>query len=182
LFDLAVGIPIALVSLPIILVVGGAIALLDGRPVLLRQARVGENETVFSMFKFRTMAIGVPTVAKAELSASDAVYTRLGPGLRRSSLDELPQILNVLVGNMSLVGPRPALPSQLDLLNLRRRKGIEVLRPGMTGLAQVKGRESLTLQTKTRFERLYLQRSSRRLDVLILIWTVRALFGSRGTY
>ena len=145
-FDLVLGVPIALVSLPVMAVVGIAIALVDGPPVLLRQGRVGAHERTFTMFKFRTMARGVPTVAK------------------------------------SLIGPRPALPSQLDLLELRRRKGIDVLAPGMTGLAQVKGREALTLSTKTRFEALYLRRRSIGLDALILVWTVRALFVSRGTY
>jgi O-antigen biosynthesis protein WbqP len=181
-FDLVIGIPAAILSVPIMVVIGTAIALFDGRPILLRQDRVGKNERVFSMFKFRTMAVGVRTVAKSDLTSADAVYTRLGPLLRRSSLDELPQIANVLTGSMSLIGPRPALPSQHDLLELRRRKGIEVLPPGITGLAQVKGRESLTLPTKTRFEALYLRRNSRRLDLVILIWTVRAVFRSRGTY
>jgi O-antigen biosynthesis protein WbqP len=106
----------------------------------------------------------------------------MGPFLRRSSLDELPQIFNVLIGDMSLVGPRPALPTQGDLLELRRRKGIDVMRPGMTGFAQVKGRESLTLSTKTRFEALYRRRASRALDLLILAWTVRSLFRPRGAY
>lgn len=181
-FDLVLGVPIALVSLPVMAVVGIAIALVDGPPVLLRQGRVGAHERTFTMFKFRTMARGVPTVAKSELAQDKAVYTRLGPALRRSSLDELPQVLNVLIGNMSLVGPRPALPTQFDLLELRRRKGIHALAPGITGLAQVKGREALTLSTKTRFEALYLRRRSTGLDTLILLWTLRALFVSRGTY
>jgi O-antigen biosynthesis protein WbqP len=181
-FDLVVGVPIAFVSVPVLGLVAIAIALVDGLPVLIRQARVGAHETTFTMFKFRTMARGVPTVAKSELAPDKAVYTRLGPALRRSSLDELPQVLNVLLGDMSLIGPRPALPTQLDLLELRRRKGIDGLAPGMTGLAQVKGREALTLSTKTRFEALYLRRRSVGLDALILLWTVRALFVSRGTY
>jgi O-antigen biosynthesis protein WbqP len=181
-FDLVVGVPIALASVPVLAVVAIAIALVDGLPVLLRQARIGAHASTFTMFKFRTMARGVPTVAKSELAQDKAVYTRLGPWLRRSSLDELPQVLNVLIGNMSLVGPRPALPTQSDLLELRKRKGIDALPPGMTGLAQVKGREALTLSTKTRFEALYLRRRSVGLDTLILLWTVRAIFVSRGTY
>lgn len=181
-FDLVVGIPVALVSTPIMVVVAIAIAFVDGLPVLLRQGRVGAHEKTFTMFKFRTMAQGVPTVAKSELAQDQVVYTKLGPALRRSSLDELPQVLNVLIGNMSLVGPRPALPTQFDLLELRKRKGIDALAPGITGLAQVKGREALTLSTKARFEALYARRRSIGLDALILIWTIRALFASRGTY
>src|SRR5467141_515414 len=125
-FDLVFGVPIALLSIPVIALVAIAIALVDGLPVLLRQGRVGAHEKTFTMFKFRTMARGVPTVAKSELAPDRTVYTRLGPALRRSSLDELPQVINVLIGNMSLIGPRPALPTQLDLIELRRRKGIDV--------------------------------------------------------
>jgi O-antigen biosynthesis protein WbqP len=181
-FDLIVGVPLALVSLPILVAIGLAISFVDGRPVLLRQTRVGAREIPFVMLKFRTMASGVPVVAKSALGPDQALYTRLGPALRRSSLDELPQIFNVLIGSMSLVGPRPALPSQHDLMELRRRKGVQVLHPGMTGLAQVKGREALTLSSKTRFEALYLRRRSAGLDLLIMMWTMRALFASRGTY
>ncbi|MEK6206413.1 MAG: sugar transferase [Chloroflexota bacterium] len=181
-FDLIVGVPLALVSLPILITVGLAISFIDGPPLLLRQSRVGARQIPFVMFKFRTMATGVPVVAKSALASDQALYTRLGPALRRSSLDELPQIINVLIGNMSLVGPRPALPSQHDLLELRRRKGVEVLQPGMTGLAQVKGREALTLSSKTRLEALYLRRRSAGLDLLIMVWTLRALFASRGAY
>lgn len=180
--DLVVGIPAAVALAPLI----GAVALLafvtSGRPVFIVQTRVGADERPIRVAKFRTMKRGVPVVAKSLLAPSPEIYTPLGPFLRRWSLDELPQIVNVLRGDMSLVGPRPALPSQEDLLALRRRHGVTSLKPGITGLAQVKGREALTLSTKVRFDALYLRRHSVCLDLLIVLWTARALLSGRGAY
>ena len=138
------------------------------------------------MLKLRTMRVGVPVVAKAALLSTEAaqrgtLFTPLGPLLRRWSVDELPQIYHVVAGRMSLVGPRPALPSQTDLLALRRRHGVARLKPGLTGLAQVKGRESLTLATKARFEAHYLHHGSVSLDLAIMAGTLRALFSRRGS-
>ena len=182
LFDLVVGGVVGPALSPFIVVVGGVVFITSGRPVLLRQERVGARGQTFGMFKFRTMRRGTPLVAKSHLVGSPYAYTQAGPFLRRWSLDELPQILNVLRGEMSLVGPRPALASQMDLLALRRKRYVDVLAPGVTGLAQVKGREALTLASKVRFEALYLRRSSIGFDALILIWTIRALFSKRGAY
>ncbi len=117
-----------------------------------------------------------------ELRDADRHLTPVGAFLRRTSLDELPQLWNVLRGEMSLVGPRPALPSQGDLLELRRRCDVSRLKPGLTGLAQVMGREALTLSTKVRLEALYARRESRRLDLLILLWTARAVLLGRGAF
>lgn len=182
LLDLAVGVPIAILISPGIAVIGLAIVATSGRPAFLVQTRVGANEKPFGCVKFRTMRLGVPVVAKALLARDANLYTPLGPFLRRTSLDELPQLWNVLHGEMSLVGPRPALPSQEDLLTLRRKHGITELQPGMTGLAQVLGRESLTLSTKARAEALYARRASLRLDLGIMIWTIRAVLFGRGAY
>ncbi len=180
--DLVVGIPATLLALPILAVTGLAVLLTSGWPVFLVQERVGARERPIHVIKLRTMRVGVPVVAKALLDSTQARYTPLGPFLRRTSLDELPQLLNVLHGSMSLVGPRPALPTQHDLLALRRRNGSVALKPGLTGLAQVLGRESLTLSTKARCDGLYARRRSLWLDLGILVWTIRALTGGRGAY
>lgn len=171
-----------MVSAPLVCVIAATVLLTSGWPVFLLQRRIGAAEGPFAVVKFRTMRRDVPVLAKALLQQDDALYTPLGPFLRRFSLDELPQLWNVLRGEMSLVGPRPALPSQLDLLALRRRHGVTDLKPGVTGLAQVVGRESLTLSTKVRCEALYAKRISLRLDLLILVWTIRAVFFGRGAY
>ena len=180
--DLVLGVPIAVVISPVIAVIALAIIATSGRPAFLVQTRVGANEVPFRCIKFRTMRVGVPVVAKHLFIPTADSYTRLGPLLRRSSLDELPQIVNVLRGEMSLVGPRPALPSQHDLLALRRKHGVTSLRPGITGLAQVEGRESLTMSTKVRFETLYRRRSTVLMDLWIIAWTARALLSGRGAY
>ena len=182
LLDLVLGVPIAVVISPLIALIALAIIATSGRPAFLVQNRVGANEVPFRCIKFRTMRVGVPIVAKHLFVPTADSYTPLGPLLRRSSLDELPQIWNVLRGEMSLVGPRPALPTQHDLLELRRRHGVTRLRPGITGLAQVEGRESLTMPTKVRFEALYARRQSVVLNLRIIAWTARALLSGRGAY
>lgn len=181
-FDLIVGIPAAVTAAPLVALIALAVLVTGGWPVFLVQTRVGAGERLIRVVKFRTMRAGVPVIAKALLEPSPDLYTPLGPFLRRTSLDELPQLVNVLRGDMSLIGPRPALPSQHDLLALRRRHGVTEEKPGITGLAQVLGRESLTLATKVRCEALYRRRRSVGLDVLILLWTARAVLRGRGAY
>ena len=177
--DLAIGLPTTLVAAPVVVACALWVLLSSGWPPLIRQERVGAGESRIHIYKIRTMRVGVPVLAKA-LVASGDVYARGGRFLRRWSLDELPQLLSVLSGDMSLVGPRPALPSQHDLLALRRRHGVTRLKPGLTGLAQITGRESLTLATKVRLETVYLRRQTVRFDLLILLRTAEALLSGRG--
>jgi O-antigen biosynthesis protein WbqP len=167
---------------PVMALISVMILVTTGRPILLLQERVGRNGTPFEAVKFRTMRTGVPVIAKSLLRQSVDLYTPIGPFLRRWSLDELPQLWNVVRGEMTLVGPRPALPTQVDLLALRLAAGVMDQKPGLTGLAQVKGREALTLHTKVRFEALYRRRQSLGLDLLIIAWTFRAVLASRGAY
>lgn len=180
--DIAVGVPAAIIAIPFLTALSGAIIATSGWPPIIVQTRVGANERAIRVVKLRTMHRGVPVVAKALLDRNARVYTPLGQFLRRVSLDELPQLWNVLRGDMSLIGPRPALPTQHDLLDLRRRHGLLGLKPGITGLAQVMGREDLTLSTKVRCEALYARRWSLRFDVLILLWTVKAVLFGRGAF
>jgi len=181
-FDVVMGAVAVVITMPLMVMTAVTVLVTSGRPVFLVQERVGGNERPIRVVKFRTMHRGAPVVAKSELRVTAGLYTPLGPFLRKTSLDELPQLWNVLRGEMSLVGPRPALPSQADLLALRRATGVTALKPGLTGLAQVLGRESLTLSTKVRAEALYARRVSLRLDVGILLWTIRAVLFGRGAY
>lgn len=162
--------------------IAAAIAIDSGRPVLLRQRRVGCLGHEFLMWKFRTLPVGTPEVAKAELPTAARRPTRLGFFLRRYSLDELPQLLNVLSGDMSLVGPRPALYTQHDLTELRKQLGVLRVRPGLTGMAQVSGREDLPIADKVRLDAEYVRRLSPRLDFEIVLRTGRAVLGSRGSF
>lgn len=181
-FDLAVGIPAAIAAVPILAVLTIVVGITSGLPVFLLQERVGAAGRTFRVVKFRTMRRGVPVIAKSLLAPGLDTYTPIGPLLRALSLDELPQLWNVLRGDMSIVGPRPALSSQHDLLALRRQHRVHEQKPGITGLAQVLGRESLTLSTKVRCETLYRKRQSFGLDLVILLRTVSAIFSRRGAY
>ena len=180
--DVAIGLPAAIVALPLLAALSALIVITSGWPPIVVQTRVGADERPIRVVKLRTMRRGTPVVAKSRLERRPDLYTPFGPFLRRTSLDELPQIWNVLRGEMALVGPRPALPSQDDLLALRRRYGITHLKPGITGLAQVLGREDLTLSTKVRSEALYARRLSPWLDLWLLVWTVRAVLFGRGAF
>jgi len=182
--DIVVGVPAAILLTPVIVAIALLVTASSGWPPFIVQTRVGAMERPFRMTKFRTMRVGTPTVSKADLLRSlgertDA-YTPLGRALRRWSLDEFPQIYHVILGTMSLVGPRPALPSQHDLLALRRRARVTELKPGLTGMAQIRGRESLTLPTKVRYEAYYRRNVSIWLDIRILAGTARALVSRRG--
>lgn len=167
---------------PVMLVVAIVIAFESGMPVIFRQDRVGRFGRLFVIYKFRTMRQGTPDVAKSDLGAMRNQVTPLGRFLRRTSLDELPQLVNVLTGDMSLVGPRPALYNQHELNQMREEAGVHALRPGITGLAQVNGREELSLSEKVRLDATYLARQSLAFDLYILFRTVRVLFSPRGTY
>jgi O-antigen biosynthesis protein WbqP len=154
----------------------------SGRPALLRQRRVGCFEREFLMWKFRTLPVGTPQVAKAELPAGARNSTRLGRFLRRYSLDELPQLLNVLTGDMSLVGPRPALYTQHELTAMRKQLGVLRVRPGLTGIAQVSGREDLDIVSKVQLDADYVRRMSPRLDLEIVLRTGLAVLRARGSF
>jgi O-antigen biosynthesis protein WbqP len=140
----------------------------DRGPILYWSNRVGKNNIVFKMPKFRTMKEGTPAIATHLLSNSDKYITRIGSLLRKSSLDELPQLWSILIGDMSFVGPRPALFNQDDLIALRIQYGLDQLVPGLTGWAQVNGRDELPIPIKVQYEVVYLQRQSFWLDMKIL--------------
>ena len=141
-------------------------------PVLFRQQRVGRNNEVFSIYKFRTMKNNTGNVATAQLKNSDEFITRSGRFFRKTSLDELPQLFNILKGDMSFVGPRPLIPEEEEIRQLRNKKGVYAVRPGMTGLAQINGRDNLDMVQKTEYDLQYIENMSFFNDIKILFKTV----------
>ncbi len=132
------------------------------------------------MPKFRTMRVGTPQLPTHLMPDGKASVTRVGAFLRRTSIDELPQFWSVLVGDMALVGPRPALFNQQDLMALRKDAGVDALRPGITGWAQINGRDALPLPEKVALEQVYLERRSLAFDIRILLGTVSYVFSHKG--
>ena len=171
LFDLAVALVAAVVLALPVLLVALAVRLTSPGPVLYWSDRVGRNNRIFKMPKFRSMRIDTPAVATHLLQDPGQWLTPIGSFLRKSSLDELPQLWSILKGDMSFVGPRPALFNQEDLIALRTEKGIHELVPGLTGWAQVNGRDELPIPQKVQLDTEYLQRRSFVFDVKILWMT-----------
>ena len=149
-------------------------------PTLYWSDRVGKNNVIFKMPKFRTMRIDTPAVATHLLGNADQWLTPVGGFLRKSSLDELPQLLSILTGDMSIVGPRPALFNQDDLIALRTEKRIDQLTPGLTGWAQINGRDELPIPVKVEFDEYYLKNRSFLLDMQIIFRTFVKVVKSEG--
>jgi O-antigen biosynthesis protein WbqP len=149
-------------------------------PALYWSNRVGKGNRIFRMPKFRTMMIGTPAVATHLLSDHDRYVTRLGKFLRLTSLDELPQIFTILRGDMSIVGPRPALFNQDDLIALRTAKGVHLLTPGLTGWAQIMGRDELPIPRKVEFDEYYLHHRSAWFDLRIIVQTIWKVIAREG--
>lgn len=149
-------------------------------PALYWSDRVGRRNCIFKMPKFRSMRLGTPAVATHLLTNPDAHLTPVGSFLRKSSLDELPQLWSILVGDMSFVGPRPALFNQVDLIELRTKLGVHELVPGLTGWAQINGRDELPIQQKVQFDVEYLHRRSFWFDIKILALTARRVIARDG--
>ena len=172
IFDLSVSFCGLLVLLIPLLLIAFSIKLTSKGTILYWSNRVGKDNRIFKMPKFRTMRTDTPSVATHLLENPDTYVTRIGRILRKSSLDELPQLISIVKGDMSLVGPRPALFNQDDLIELRTRKGIHRLTPGLTGWAQINGRDELPIPTKVEFDNYYLLHQSFSLDMKIILRTV----------
>jgi O-antigen biosynthesis protein WbqP len=172
IFDLIIALVLMLILAPLLLLVVLAIRLTSVGPVLFRTRRVGKNSRFFTMYKFRTMRVDTPQVATHLLKKPDQFLAPMGGFLRRTSLDELPQLINVLRGDMSLIGPRPALFNQDDLIALRTARGVNMLTPGITGWAQVNGRDSLPISEKVKLDEWYLKNRSFWLDIKVVVMTV----------
>ena len=169
-----------LLAWPVMLAVAIAIRLESPGPVLFRQRRSGRGSSEFVLLKFRSMAAGTPDLATHLVEPGRVRITRVGAVIRRTSLDELPQLWNILRGDMTLVGPRPALYNQYDLIALRQAAGVDALRPGLTGWAQINGRDEIPMERKVAYDREYLERLSPGFDAAILVRTALTLFTMRG--
>jgi O-antigen biosynthesis protein WbqP len=180
LFDLVVAlIAAALLALPIV-ITALAVRLTSPGPVLYWSDRVGRHNRIFKMPKFRSMRIDTPAVATHLLQKPEQWLTLIGSFLRKSSLDELPQLWSILKGDMSFVGPRPALFNQDDLIALRTEKGVHELVPGLTGWAQVNGRDELPIPQKVQLDVEYLERQSLLFDIKILWMTALKILARDG--
>ncbi len=165
---------------PLLLLAAMAVKLTSPGPVLFHSKRIGRNNSRFMMIKFRSMRTHAPQLATHLMTAPALYLTPIGGFLRRTSLDEIPQLMNVIRGEMSLVGPRPALFNQDDLVALRTQKGIHTLMPGLTGWAQVNGRDELPIPAKVQLDEYYLQNQSLLFDMKILLLTVLKVFRTEG--
>lgn len=167
-FDIFLGCLTALILCVPVLLVAMAVRLTSTGPALYWSDRVGRNNVIFKMPKFRSMRVGTPALATHLLADARSHLTPIGSFLRKSSLDELPQLWSILAGDMSFVGPRPALFNQQDLIALRTEQGLHILVPGLTGWAQVNGRDDLPISQKVAFDAEYLQLQGPWFDLKIL--------------
>jgi O-antigen biosynthesis protein WbqP len=180
--DVATALALLVVCSPLMALVAVLVRLDSPGPSLFRQRRIGRGSREFVIFKFRTMRVGTPHLASHLMGPGASHVTRAGRVLRRFSIDELPQLWNVVRGEMALVGPRPALFNQDDLIAMRRAAGVDALRPGVTGWAQVNGRDDIALDEKVRLDRHYAEHVGWRLDLSIMLRTAITLVSSRGVY
>jgi O-antigen biosynthesis protein WbqP len=170
-FDLILALGASAILLPCVICTGICVLATSPGPAIYWSDRVGQRNRIFKMPKFRTMRIDTPAVATHLLADPEKALTPIGSFLRRSSLDELPQLWSILKGDMSFVGPRPALFNQYDLIALRTQCGVDALVPGLTGWAQVNGRDALSIPDKVQFDLQYLQKRSFTMDMKILFMT-----------
>ena len=170
---IALGVPMILIAL--------AIKADSKGPVLFKQKRIGVHKTHFNILKFRTMYTNTPKdVPTADLSDPEKWITRIGKILRKTSLDELPQLFNILAGEMSIIGPRPALWNQFDLIEERDKHGANDVRPGLTGWAQINGRDELEIEEKARLDGEYVEKMSLIFDCKCFLKTIKSVIKSEG--
>lgn len=169
-----------LVLSPIFLLVAILILLEDGTPIFYKQKRVGINYSFFQIYKFRSMKKNTPNVATHLLENPSQYVLKTGSVLRKLSLDELPNLINIVKGEMVFVGPRPALYNQDDLMIMRVEAGVDKLKPGITGWAQINGRDEIALEKKVAYEKEYLERKSFWFDLKIILLTFSSVIKSHG--
>ncbi len=168
---------------PIFLIIFILIFIEDGFPIFFIQNRVGVNYSFFHIYKFRSMKKNTPNVATHLLTNPDQYLLKTGKFIRKTSLDELPNLINILKGEMVFVGPRPALFNQDDLMNLRVIAGVDKLKPGITGWAQINGRDQITIEAKVELEKEYIQKKTLFFDLYIIIITfTKVLFSKSITH
>ena len=171
-FDFTVSLILIIILFPLFLLISLIVLIDAGTPVIFRQYRVGKDNKLFYIYKFRTMRRGVKNVATADLKNSEKFITRSGKFLRKTSLDELPQLVNVLLGDMSFVGPRPLIPEEKEIRALRKKYNVYSVQPGITGGAQINGRDNLSDEEKALFDKEYIDKQSIWFYIKILFKTV----------
>ena len=181
-FDVMVALPLLVLLLPLLLTLALLTKVTSKGPVIYWSDRVGRNNRIFRMPKFRSMRIDTPNLPTHLLSDSAVYLTPIGSFLRRTSFDELPQLWSILKGDLSFVGPRPALFNQDDLVALRTERGIHILVPGLTGWAQVNGRDELPIPVKVQFDFEYLKRQSLQFDLAIICMTIGKVLHQEGVH
>lgn len=179
-FDFTMSLLLIILLSPLFLIISVIILFDSGSPVIFKQYRVGRDNKLFYVYKFRTMHCNTRNVATDELTESVNCITKSGRFLRKTSLDELPQLFNILSGSMSFVGPRPLIPEEKEIRTLRREYGVYSVRPGMTGLAQVNGRDKLSIEEKALFDKEYVDKQSLWLDIKIMFKTVKVVLCREG--
>lgn len=180
LFDFVMSLIGIVVLSPIILIVALAVKFTSPGPMLFKQRRIGKNNVEFEIYKFRTMRIDTPNVPTHLLENPEQWITPVGKFLRKTSLDELPQLFNILKGEMSIVGPRPALYNQIDLKEMRTEAGVHKLVPGLTGWAQINGRDEIPLSLKVKLDKEYLMKKGFFFDIKIIFMTALSVIKSEG--
>jgi O-antigen biosynthesis protein WbqP len=165
---------------PIFLITALVILIEDGFPVFFTQKRVGINYTFFNIYKFRSMKKNTPNVATNLLANPEQYLLRIGKFIRKTSIDELPNLINIIKGEMVFVGPRPALYNQDDLMTLRVAAGVDKLKPGITGWAQINGRDEISIVEKVKLENEYLRKKSLLFDIQIILKTFTNVLFSKG--
>jgi O-antigen biosynthesis protein WbqP len=170
---------ILILFIPLFTIIIIAIYLENGTPVFFKQKRIGYNNYHFYIYKFRSMKNGTPNVATHLLTNPDQYLLKIGKFIRKTSLDELPNLINIIKGEMVFVGPRPALYNQDDLMALRVAAGVDKLKPGITGWAQINGRDEISIQDKVAFEVDYLKKKSIFFDVQIILRTITSVLFSK---
>ena len=176
------GLLIFLIISPILIMFSIVIFIDDGFPVFFKQKRFGINNSIFWIYKFRTMKKETPDLPTHLLKNRNSSFTYLGPFFRKYSIDELPQLINIVKGEMGFIGPRPALHNQEDLISLREKKNIQKLLPGITGWAQVNGRDRLTLEEKVEMESYYLENRTLFLDFKIIVLSILKVIKSEDVH
>jgi O-antigen biosynthesis protein WbqP len=165
---------------PVFIVVALVIFIEDGRPIFFKQKRVGVNYSFFIIYKFRSMKNNTPNVATHLLTNTEYYLLKIGKFIRKTSLDELPNLINIIKGEMVFVGPRPALYNQDDLMTLRVATGVDKLKPGITGWAQINGRDDISIEKKVQLEQEYMNKRSTLFDIEIIIKTFTNVLFSKG--
>ncbi len=171
-FDFTVSLMLIIILFPVFVLISLIVLIDSGTPVIFRQYRVGKDNKLFYIYKFRTMRKNTRNAATADLKDADKYITKSGRFLRKTSLDELPQLINVLLGDMSFVGPRPLIPEEKEIRELRKKYNVYSVCPGITGLAQVNGRDNLSILEKALFDKEYVDKQSMLLDIKIMLKTV----------